>query len=124
MARWTFYDPSADETYTFETNPVGGGTPSVQNANAYEAAGPGSKALVFDRVAQPSEISISGTLHSQQQMEAFEDWCSRSGQILIVNDHGREQWVWFRSFEAERAGRHHAPWRHSYTISAAEAPTP
>lgn len=124
MGRWSFYDPVDSTTYTFETNPKEGGTPSEANDSAIDALGGDGLTLYFGKVEQPSEISISGVLLSQGQLEAFEDWCSRPGPIRITNDHGGQQWAYIRSFDPEREGRHRTPWRHTYTISMVEADAP
>ena len=125
VLRWTFYDPTGPETYTFDINPREGGTPSESRSFTFEkTVDPNGRAIVFEGRKDPRVISFSGTILEQGHLEAFQSWVNRPRQIRIADDLGRSFWVVFRRFEPRRRRSALYPWRHDYSVEAIEVDAP
>lgn len=121
VVRWTFTDASlaTPETYTFEVNPVEGGTPTRKKTITYQnTAAPDGKTLIFEGRDEVQQFRFTGVLLTQTHYEAFLEWYEKRHQILVTDDLGREFWIYITSFEATRQRAVHYPWKHSYTVEA------
>lgn len=117
VVRWTFFDPTVPETYTFPMNPTEGGTPDrTKSLQAQATAAPDGKLILFEGREEPRRIELSGTLLEQAQLDAFTTWYEKRHQIRVTDDLGRQYWVYITGFSATRNRRVHHPWHHSYKM--------
>jgi len=119
VVKWTFFDPTADVTYTFEINPNAGGSPPYKRNLAYQAtAAADGQTLVFEGRAAPQEIEFSGVILTQSAFDAFVTWFNVKNQVKLTDDLLREFWVVISEFTPTRQRAHSYPWKHSYTAKA------
>lgn len=119
VVRWTFYDPTIPETYTFDINPSEGGTPTRRKKIEYQnTAAPDGKVLVFEGRDEPQEFTFTGTILTEAHYTTLVNWFSKRRQIKVTDDLGREHWIYIKSFDATRQRAVHYPWKHSFTIEA------
>ena len=117
VVKWTFFDPTVPETYTFAVNPNEGGTPERAKTVTFQAtAAPDGKMLLFEGREEPRRISISGVILDQAQLNTFETWYGKRHQIRLTDDLGRQYWVYMTRFSATRNRRRSHPWHHSYNM--------
>lgn len=119
VVKWTLYDPTVPETYTFPYNPNEGGTPGVSKKITTEvtAAADGS-AIIFEGRPDPQKISFSGSILDQQQLDDLMVWFQKERQLLLTDDLGRQYWVYLTSFSATRERWRSHPWKHKYSAEA------
>lgn len=117
VVKWTFFDPTVPETYTFAINPNTGGTPNRTKRINFEspAASDGSM-ILFEGREEPRRVEISGVILNQAQLDTFQAWYDKRHQIRLTDDLGRQYWVYITSFSATRNRRAHHPWHHSYQM--------
>lgn len=119
VVRWTFYDPTVPQTYTFEINPNTGGTPSyAKTLSTSSTVAPGGKTLIFEGADQVPKFEFSGTILTEAHFNAFVEWWDKRRQIRITDDLGREFWVYIESFTPTRVRAVHHPWKHTYNVVA------
>lgn len=121
MARipWTFYDPVVDETYSLPVNPNEGGEADLtKNVIRKATTAPGGRTIIMEGNRDPATFSFSGTILSEAQFEAFNEWFEKSRIILITDDLGREWQVYLTQFRSRRRISHQYPWRHEYDAEA------
>lgn len=119
VVRWTFHDPVAVQTYTFEINPREGGTPQYEKQLQYQnTTAPDGKTLIFEGLDEPKKITFSGAIVWETQMDAFVEWFNKRRVITVEDDLGREFQIYITSFKPERRNSTTHPWRHNYTIEA------
>ena len=119
MPRWSFEDPVAVETYSFEINPNEGGSLQYEKKITYQdTIGYLGNTLIFEGSDAPQTMEFSGVLLSQEQHETFINWFQKRRQILVKDDLGRTYVIYITKYAPKRNRRRSHPWHHSYTISA------
>lgn len=115
--RWTFEDPVAMTTYTFEINPLDGGSPSrTKNFGTENTLAPGGNVVIYEGQRPILTQEFSGTILTQDHYVAFVVWWEKSYPIRITDDLGRTFDVVFESFEPKRVYSPSRPWKHTYTV--------
>lgn len=118
VVKWTFYDPSFDETAIFEINPNDDGLPGLQKQITYQnTAAPGGRVLMMEGRDEPRQGSFSGVSLSETQHEMFEHWWNKRNQIVMTDDLGRAFPIIITSYEPKRRWTRSHPYRHDYTVN-------
>lgn len=114
---WIFKDVVNDEEYEFAVNPLDTSIPSVEKsvATQYTTAG---KAINFEGRSKPQTINFSGTILTEQHLNAMNYWFEKSSQINLSDDLGRKYWIVITNFAPTRQYTPDFPWRHEYSADA------
>lgn len=119
LVRWTFFDPSVPETYTFAVNPNSGGSPDyAKTLTTQPTTAPGGKTLLFEGEDRPSRFEFAGVLRTEAQFDAFVTWWNKRLPIRITDDLGRQFWIYIDTFTPRRVRARRAIWKHSYSVEA------
>lgn len=120
FVRWTFYDPTVDETYQVEVNPKDGFTPGIERTFTKKptSAPTEGRVIIFEGGRKPQDVEWTGTILTEAYLDALTDWAGRNHQIRVSDDLGRQFWILFESFVPKRAATRNYPWRHTYTAKA------
>lgn len=119
VVRWTFYDPTVPETYTFPINPNDGGTPGIaKNITTEVTAAPDGSAIIFEGRPSPQTVTFDGTILDQSHLENLITWFSKEHQVRLTDDLGRQYWVYLTSFTPKRVRAATRPWKHTYSAEA------
>lgn len=119
LVRWSFYDPSTVETYTFPINPSEGGTPTRQKQFVYQStSAPDGKTIVFEGRQQPKRINFSGTVLDEAHYTALNTWFDHHNQIRLTDDLGRQFYIVIEQLDMTRKRNASTPWKHDYKVAA------
>jgi hypothetical protein len=117
VVRWTLWDPTANETYTFGINPNEGGSPSLSKSlSTQSTAAPDGRTILFEGRDQPQKIEISGVLLDEIQLNTLQTWFGKRHQIRVTDDLGRQYWVYITDFTPTRGRRANYPFYHTYKL--------
>ena len=115
--RWTCTEVNTTNTYEFEINPSEATSPTRRRQFSYQnTAGSSGKVLFFEGGMEPVTMQASGTLLTQAQYLALDNWSQQRTMIDIVDDLGRSFRSIITNFEPERSPRRGYPWAHDYTL--------
>lgn len=111
---WVFAD--ADDYYPWPANPDTSSSGSVKRAFAYEVVTRETFSTLETR--EPAQtMTVSGTLSTQAEYEAFEAWYAKGDPIFLIDDLQRVFKVFMTTFTPERAPSSiNKPWRHKYNM--------
>lgn len=125
MTRWSLYDPSTSETWTFPINPNKMTSPhpakssTIFARNVSQVDDSTGISRVFQQRQEPYEWSFSGVIRSQEHYEDFRDWARRVVRLRLTDHFGR---VWSIRFDSvdmdEQKPTFRHPWRFTYTAKA------
>lgn len=119
VVKWKFDDPVTSASYTFDINPVAGGSPNyTKKFNYTNTAAPNGKVLVFEGQDDVQKIDFNGTILEQAQYDAFVTWWRKRYQIKVTDDLLREFMIVIESFEPTRVRARSHPWKHTYNVKA------
>lgn len=119
VVRWTFEDPVAAETWTFNINPREGGSPSYAKTVGYQnTTAPGGRVLIYEGQDQVQTLEWSGAILEQEHYDKYVEWWRKRRQIKLTDDLGRQYWIYITSFKPARKRSRDRRWRHDYTVSA------
>jgi hypothetical protein len=114
--KWQLIDPVTSEYYSFEINPNTGGSLTRQkNVTQYSTTADDSTIVLYEGSDQPQPVTVSGTLLSQAQYQNMIYWYSKRRQVLLIDDLGRNIWVYFVHWEPQRKWTKQSPWRHDWS---------
>lgn len=117
MSKWTLYDPVSAFTYTFQINP-NSEVLSAAKTLTYEAtAAPSQSLLLYEGSDQPSTLTLTGTLLSQDQYGAMLEFYGMRNQVLLTDDLNRLRWVYFSAFNPTRVRSAQYPYKMTFSIS-------
>lgn len=118
VVKWTFYDPSEDESYVFGINPNDDGLPGYQKNFSYQnTSAPDGKVLMMEGREEPRQGSFSGVSLDEAQHLAFITWYKKRNQIEVTDDLGRTFPIVITSYEPKRRWTRNHPYKHDYTMS-------
>ena len=119
VVKWTFEDVELLETYTFEVNPVEGGSPNYDKSVVYEnTSAEDGNVIMMEGRDQVQKINWEGVILTQDQFETFVEWYDKRKQINVTDDLGRQFSIVITSFRPTRLRATHFPWRHRYTLES------
>lgn len=114
--KWQLVDPVTAEAYAFQINPNTGGSLSRQkNVTSYATTADDSQIVLYEGSDTPQQVSVSGTLLSQAQYSSMIYWYSKRRQVLLIDDLGRNIWVYFTQWTPTRKWTVQSPWRHDWS---------
>ena len=115
--RWRFTDPVTTEEYIFEISPVEGGEPRQQKNIVFKnTSGPNGNVIAYEGRDQVQEVSITGTLLTEDQHEKFKEWYDKRYQIQVTTDLGETFTIYITAYEPTRLRAYNHPHRRRYTI--------
>lgn len=120
MQRWTLYDPSTAELYTFPYNPREMGSLfGSRNVTSRSTTAVDGQAILFEGNRQPTQWSFSGFLLDHQSHEALRSWAlDRTGRLQLTDHFGRVIELVMTGFESTPRRDRNRYWRHEYTVRA------
>lgn len=114
--KWQLIDPVTNESYAFEINPNTGGSLTRQkNITYYSTTADDAQIVLYEGTDQPQLVTVSGTLLTQAQYTNLVYWYSKRRQVLLIDDLGRNIWVYFAQFTPNRKWTVQSPWRHDWS---------
>lgn len=114
---WTFEDVHASEVYELEINPQEHTLPAWGRILTSQPNAVGS-GILFQGRDVVETMTLSGTLLTEEQYNAFRDWDAKKKQIKITDDLGRVFWAYLTGFSPNRVKSNQYPWRHTFTVQA------
>lgn len=115
--KWEFYDPETDESYVFEVNPSGGGSPQYMKKMNYQTTSAvDGLAIAFEGRQEAQQSSFTGTVLSKDQYDAMVAWFNKRHAVQYTDDLNRTLSIYITSFEPQRQRALHYPWKHTYTV--------
>lgn len=115
--KWTFFDPTNNETYTFLANPTSD-SPNYAKTETYNATtSPNGTIVIYEGADQPTVWSVQGDILTQGQYQTFLYWFQKRHQFQLTDDLGRVRFIYLTSFQPVRKMSRWFPWRHTYTLS-------
>lgn len=115
VTRWLFDDPVTFDSYTFELNPVEGGTPGRKKSYTSETT-TGGNTIIFEGTEEAREGEFSGVILTQDMYEKMVEWFEKTYPINVTDDLGRTFSIYITGFDPRRERAVHSPWKHSYTV--------
>lgn len=118
--RWTFYDPTEDETYVFPINPDSEKNPFAPKGLSFgRGRRAGQRSSTWRGRPTPTSWEFGGVIRTQAHHDAFYEWVGRR-RIIHVKDHlGRVFECYLTSFEpTDRKPAKNVPWRLRYLMKA------
>jgi len=113
--RWVLDDPAVPESYTFEINPNTGGSLTLQKqVSQYVTTADDGNTVFFEGSDTPQQVTVSGTLLTEEQYNNLVYWYSKRRQVKLTDDLGRVMWVYFVQFTPTRKWSYQYPWRHDW----------
>lgn len=117
MVKWQLWDGAS--TYVFEVNPnEGGSLTRRKNITDKATSAIDGKTILMEGRPDPAVYEFSGTVFDQNQFLALESWFSKSKQIRVTDDLGRQFWIYMTDFQPRRRRSATRQWLHDYTIRA------
>jgi hypothetical protein len=114
--KWQLVDPVTSEAYAFEINPNTGGSLTRQkNVTNYSTTADDSVIVLYEGADTPQQVDVSGTLLTQGQYTNLVYWYSKRRPVLLIDDLGRNIWVYFTQFTPSRKWTYQSPWRHDWS---------
>lgn len=113
--RWTFID--GGDSYQLTPGPTTAETPRIdKKAVRYShVRSSDSKTLMYVTAGDVQEIVFTGSILTQAQYDAFEDWAALRDPWVIRDDMFREWSVVTKSYTPRRIQKADTPWYHTYT---------
>jgi hypothetical protein len=106
------------EYYDFEINPSSGGTPGLSKNIVYQStAAASNKTIVMKRAAEPTTVSVQGTITTQLQLDTLATWAKKRYPINLQDDLDRKYLIYIESFDVRREPSSDTPYSHSYTLT-------
>lgn len=119
LVRWTFTDDVDLTSYTFEINPKQGGSPGIKKRVGYEyPCAPDGLVIRFEGMDEVQELAWDGTILTQEHYMALYTWADLRHQIRLLDDLGRDYWIYIAEFVPTRVRAASHPWKHTYTAKA------
>lgn len=115
--RWVFTDPVASTTYTFDINPLEGGSPQyVKNVGQRSTLAPDGDPVLFEGQAPLQESSFSGTILQKAHYDAFRLWAQKKYLVEMEDDLGRVSQIYITSFKPTRVRSAVYAYKHTYVV--------
>ena len=115
VVRWVFTDPETDASYTFDINPLSGGSPDRAKRTSSNSLGPAGAVVLYEGQRPALRQEFSGTILTLEHYAAFVTWWKKGYPIQIEDDLGRVLQVLFESFSPKRVYSPARPYKHTYT---------
>lgn len=120
VVRWHLREIAGSDTYTFEINPNAQRSP--YNSRGVRWKYHPLKGFSGTRDARlPFAWGFSGVLRSKEQYDALVLWANKRVKLVLTDDRGDQFVIRITEFKpTQEAGARlrHAPWRHTYEVSA------
>lgn len=101
--------------YTFHINPDAGGAVAMDKSIAMsQTLGPNRVNIMQEGNSQTPVLPFSGSILTQQHLEALEDWYDRKVFLKLTDDLGREYYGVFSKLSPRRIRRASNPWYHTF----------
>ena len=113
---WKLVDLDTFEEYQFEIGPSDAAVPKRTRTTGYSTRRLDNKILNFEHPDGPREGQFSGTIVSQAQLEAMQEWANKRNMISLRDELGRQYTIYPTGLEARRERRASHPWFHTYTF--------
>ena len=114
---WIFQALDDPDIYEFAINPLNCTMPAKANTYGTLKTASGSN-IVFQGRSPAQTMSFSGTILTQEHLEAMREWSLKEKQVNITDDLGRGYWIYVTSFSPTRQRNVEYPWRHEYSCEA------
>ena len=114
---WILQEADGVDYYEFAINPLSAKMPSVRRTITRERTATGNPILFQGRSA-PQVLSFSGTILTEEHLNALRTWVQKETQVHITDDLGRGYWVYFTTFSPTRQRSNQSPWRHEFSAEA------
>ena len=116
--RWTFYDPTLDETWTMPINPDSMGNPNQGKTLTFgRNARSGGRHTTIRQAPHPVDWEFGGVIRTREHHDALNEWAGRR-RIIHITDHVHRKYeVLLTAFEVtERAPTRNVRWRLRYSM--------
>lgn len=118
---WSFTDPLDSSSYFFEVNPLDANSPSREKTITEMAvSAPGGRALLMEGAKKAGKIDISGTLLSQEQYDALNEWYEKAREVIVTTDLGQVFTIFIVRLGLTRTRSTAYPWKHKFNMSYIE----
>lgn len=115
MRRWRFIDPVDSSEAIFRINPHDGGTPANERTiTSVNTLVPGGRTINFEGDLLPDQITFSGVITDQYQLNLYTTWFDKLHQVVLIDDLGRSFFVMMSAFNPKRVRQGRNYWRHSF----------
>lgn len=113
---WVLKDLSQDpdEVYNWQVNPNEFSLPYQKTLSYSNTAAPDGRVLIYEGRDEVQKIQFSGVILEQDQYEDLVYWFNKRHQLQLIDDLGREMFVYITSFSTQRKRSVQYPWRHTY----------
>lgn len=115
---WRFVDLNTGVSYAFEISPSQEDMTYSKNVVWANRHGPNDRTLIYEGQDKPRELSISGSILSQEQYETMMEWFDTRDRVYVIDDLGRNFLVYIREFSPVRERKFSHSWYHTYTMRA------
>lgn len=116
--KWTFHDPAGKlADYTFAINPTGDSPVYQKTMQFTTTTAPGGNTVLFEGADQVPVFSVTGTILTETQYQAFTNYFHLRHQFLLTDDLGRQRYIYITEFQPVRVQSAIYPWKHTYTLS-------
>lgn len=93
VTRWKFYDPVADESFTFAINPISMSTPYPPQQTVSQGQSPITGMIGATRAPRPAnEWSFSGFIRTEAFQTSMEYWFAKNNKVHLTDHIGRT-WI-------------------------------
>lgn len=111
---WRFFDGS--ESYDLPINPLDVTMPFKRKRLSHRATTAGRQ-VTFEGKPEVVDMSLSGTIMTEEHYYALRSWVNKRKQIQITDDLGRKFWVYLKTFSPTRKSSQEYPWLMEYTLT-------
>lgn len=119
--KWLFQDLVTLDEYQFEINPNDGAAPSRQKRTTQSSSSaPGAlgKPLLFEGRDDLDRFDFSGTLLTQAQFDALNEWYDKRYLVRVTDDFLIERNIYIEGVSFKRLRKHNHPWAHTFDVKA------
>lgn len=117
--RWTLFDPTTNETFTFASNPSEGGERSWEkNITIQSTTAPDGRTILAEGRDKPGEITWKGVVLSKAERDMFVTWFQKRTQLKRTNDYGDEDWIYITKFTPTRKHVVSRQYKAEYDVAA------
>jgi hypothetical protein len=119
VTKWAFQDPASGVTYTFAINPdpTQPGSPGSDRVfDTTASLAPDGQMLVSEGSRIPSVWTFGGTVLTQADYEALQQWADKNYRVYLVDDLGVVRVVLPQVFSPRPVGDPSNGWAHTYTF--------
>ncbi len=118
VVRWTLSDPTTSVVYTFELNPLSGGSPQYKkHVESQTTTAPGGNVLLYEGADEPMSGSFAGTILSLAHYQAMVTWFKKRYPVVLTDDLNRSQTIYITEFLPERERAATRRYLHRFTVN-------